>query len=512
MKELRNKIDNIDRSLIELLEERFEVARAIGRYKEERNLPMYDPVREKQKLDTLGNQVSADKRAYMEKILAKVMEQCRTFEEDNHVPKYGLLGRKLGHSFSPQIHKALGGYEFGLFEKEPEEIEEYMTCGGFKGLCVTIPYKRQVMEYCDEISEVAMAANSVNTIVRRDDGSLYGDNTDYFGFRYMVESEGFAIEGRKCIVLGAGGVSGTVKKALLDMGAASVTLISRSGEDNYENISRHFDAQIVVNATPVGMYPDGGISPVDINLFSNCEGAIDLIYNPLRTKLVLDAQKVGIKACSGMKMLVAQAARGCKLFTGKDTSSEEIDFLTGRLEREQANIVLIGMPGAGKTSIGKALAEIIGEEAEVAKSEKVGREFVDVDCLIEVETGRAPADIIEQDGEAFFRDIETEILRKALKSTGKVIACGGGIVEREENYHILRENSIVIYIKRNIEELPVSGRPVSKARGIEAIFESRAPKYEAWSDFSVDNIGVEATAKAIAGIKAFRGEIEGEQK
>lgn len=493
MKELRDKIDAIDRQLLKLLDERMETAGAIGRYKEAHNLPMYDPVRENAKIEALGELTAPEKRPYMERIMAKIMEQCRTFEEDRAeaaVPRYGLLGRKLGHSYSPQIHRALGGYDFGLFEKEPEEIEEYMGSDEFDGLCVTIPYKRDVMKYCREISRVAEAANSVNTIVRRPDGSLYGDNTDYFGFRYMVESEGFPIEGAKCIVLGSGGVSGTVKKALEDMGAASVTIISRSGSDNYENIGKHHDADIVVNATPVGMYPNTGVSPVDITEFTRCKGAIDLIYNPLRTKFILDAQRVGIPACGGMKMLVAQAAKGCALFTGKETSNAEIDRLTCKTEAEQGNIVLIGMPGAGKTSIGRELASLMG------------RSFLDLDEMIEAETGRAPSVIIEADGENAFREIETRILDKALTG-GVVLACGGGVVTREENRDIIRANSIVVYVKRELEQLATGDRPLSKRMGVEALYEERGPVYEAWSDIRMDNTGITETAEEIAAMVGF---------
>lgn len=506
MKELRERIDTIDRLLLRLMEERMETAGAIGEYKQAHNLPMYDPVREKEKIETLGSLVSRDKKPYMERIMAKIMEQCRTYEEDRQVeseatgaetgkasgetPRFGLLGRRLGHSYSPQIHKALGGYDFGLFEKEPEEIEDYMRSGEFDGLCVTIPYKREVMKYMSEISEVAAAANSVNTIVRKQDGSLYGDNTDYFGFRYMVESEGFTIQDAKCIVLGSGGVSGTVKKALEDMGAASVTLISRKGEDNYDNISRHYDADIVVNATPVGMYPEVGVSPVDITGFTRCKGAIDLIYNPLRTKFILDAQRRGIPACGGMKMLVAQAAKGCRLFTGKEISSREIDLLTKKTEAEQGNIVLIGMPGAGKTSIGRALALM------------TGRRFIDLDSMIKEESGRFPSEIIESDGEGAFRDIETRTLAKALKG-GIILACGGGIVERDENRDIIRANSIVVQIRRDLNELATADRPISRDKGVKALYEKRADAYDSWSDLKVDNTGITEAAEEIADMLGF---------
>lgn len=400
--------------------------------------------------------------------------------------EFGLLGRKLGHSFSPQLHKALGGYDFGLFEVEPGRLEEFMTRREFKGIHVTIPYKRDVMKYCDSISDISEASGSVNCIVRDAKGRLHGTNTDYFGFRYLAESENIDPQGRKCLILGSGGVSGTVKKALEDMGAAEIFIISRSGDNNYSNIDMHSDAEIIVNTTPVGMYPDNGERVIDPGMFGKCKGIIDLIYNPLKTALVLDAEKQGIKAAGGLKMLVAQAAEGCRLFTGKAVTAKEIGKITGELKRNQENIVLIGMPGCGKTVIGRQLGRI------------TGKAFADIDEEIRKASGRTPSDIILAEGEAVFRDIESDVMADILKEGGRVVSAGGGAVERERNCSLMKQNGTVVYIKRELKELEKKERPLSGKYGVETLYERRNPLYAAWSDIAVSNTGIDKTALAIA--------------
>lgn len=497
MEELRSRIDRIDKELLKLLDERFEVAREIGKYKEKHNMLIYDAKREREKIESLKEVCSEEKRAYIEKIMLRIMEQCRTFEDDNKV-RYGLIGKKLRHSYSPQIHKALGGYQFGIFEREPEELDAFMKEKSFNGICVTIPYKKDVIKYCSNLSEVAKESDSVNVIVKQDDGTLFGYNTDYYGFKYMLDKEGIDVKDKKCMILGTGGVSGTVRKALMDLGAAAIVMISRTGEDNYENLDKHYDAEIIVNATPVGMYPNNGEVPIDITNFTSCEALVDLIYNPLRSKLVLDARKMGILSCGGMRMLVAQAAEACRLFTGKEISEEEIEKVVLDTEREQANIVMIGMPGAGKTSMGKIL------------SLSLDREFIDMDCMVRNKTGMTPADIIENEGVDAFRTIETDNLRKALRRGGKVIACGGGVVERDENCDIIKENSIVVYLKRDLDKLHVSGRPLTREKGVEELFRERGKKYESWSDVEIDNVGVGKTANILSNMLGFTKEEDSE--
>ena len=242
----------------------------------------------------------------------------------------GLLGEKLGHSYSPAIHAELADYEYRLYEVAPEKLGEFLTGGGFDGMNVTIPYKKAVIPYCAELSPIAQKLQSVNVLVRREDGTLYGDNADAYGFAGMVRASGIQIDGKKTLVLGSGGASSTVCAVLEEMGARSVTIISRKGEDNYNNLDRHADAEVIVNTTPVGMYPNCGVSPVDLSLFPKLEGVLDIVYNPARTAFVLQAEKLGISYMSGLYMLVAQAKRTAEVFENRDILDSE-DFIVSNL-------------------------------------------------------------------------------------------------------------------------------------------------------------------------------------
>ncbi len=484
----REQIDRIDRQIVKLLEERFEVVSDVIRYKERKDLPILDAAREQQKLEALAGMCPEGKQIYMEEILKKIMEESRRFQAD-HPLRHGLLGRSLGHSHSPAIHKMMGGYEYGLFEREPGRLDAFFAEDTWRGINVTLPYKRDVMQYCDEISETARACNSVNTIVRRTDKTL-GYNTDYDGFRYVVEQSGIDPSGCKCLVLGSGGVSGTVCQVLKDLGADPVVIISRTGEENYGNLDQHRGAQVIVNATPVGMFPKAGQAAVDVAAFPDLKAVYDLIYNPLRTKLMLDAEAAGIPAFGGLTMLTAQAAAAVELFGYPLLKSVEEACVA--LRKSLENIVLIGMPGAGKTSVGQALAA------------KTGMDFVDLDQAIEELQGRSPEDIIRADGIDVFRSTETKTLRR-LTREGKqpqgpfILACGGGIVEREENRYLVRENGLVIWLERDLADLPLEGRPVSQEDGPEKIYERRKHTYAAWSDLRIVCCGVEETAEKIRG-------------
>ena len=264
--------------------------------------------------------------------------------------EFGLLGERLGHSFSPAIHRQLAGYDYQLVELPPEEVEPFLRAGRFRGLNVTIPYKKTVMACCDALSPAARRIGSVNTLLRRPDGTLYGDNTDYDGFRYLLQAAGARVQGKKALVLGSGGASLTVHTVLADLGARETVGISRSGPDNYENLDRHADAQLIVNATPVGMYPNTGVSPVDLDRFPSCEGVFDLIYNPARTQLLLDAERRGLLCSNGLGMLVAQAKAAAERFLGRAIPDSRVEEITRQMERQTQNLLLIGMPGCGKTT------------------------------------------------------------------------------------------------------------------------------------------------------------------
>ena len=390
--------------------------------------------------------------------------------------KCGLLGRKLGHSYSPQIHGLLGDYSYYLFEKEPEELASFLKNGDFTGINVTIPYKKDVIPYLDALSPAAQKIGSVNTIVRRADGSLFGHNSDYFGFVSLVKHSGIAVEGKKVLVLGSGGTSNMVVTALRDLGAAPV-VISRSGENNYGNLHLHSDASVIVNATPVGMYPNTGVSPIDLNRFPKLDGVLDVIYNPAKTQLLLDAESLGIPHENGLWMLVAQAKEAAEYFTGKKLPDSCIEKIHGILSRQMKNVVLIGMPGCGKSTIGNLLAR------------KLGRKFVDADEEIIQLAGKSIPEIFAQDGEDAFRQWESDALAHLGKQSGLVIATGGGCVTRQRNYPALHQNGSIVWLERDLSLLPTDGRPLSQSNRLEEMYAVRKPLYEAFADVRVANTG-----------------------
>ena len=405
----------------------------------------------------------------------------------------GLLGRKLGHSYSPQIHHELASYEYKLYEKEPEELESFLKSGTFDGLNVTIPYKKAVMPLLDEISPEAAAIGSVNTIVSRA-GRLTGYNTDAFGFTWLLQKSGVDVAGKKALVFGSGGASVTVCHVLKSLGADPVVVISRSGENNYENLDRHTDAKILVNATPVGMFPVCGVSPIgDLGLLPKLSFVFDLIYNPAVTELMLRARARGIPAVNGLRMLVVQAEAAARDFLSiaspvdgapaqPAASAEEIH---ADLKRQFENIVLSGMPGSGKSTVGRILAA------------RLGRPFIDLDEEIEAAAELPIPEIFRRHGEPAFRDLESRIAAIAGARRGVVIATGGGTMMRVKNVSALKQNGRVALLKRPIEELPTMGRPVSQSRPLSVIWAERRATYEGTADCSVDNVEPEAAARNV---------------
>lgn len=399
---------------------------------------------------------------------------------------YGLLGRYLGHSFSPAIHRRLGAYDYQLIELPPEKVGPFLQSGQFQGLNVTIPYKKTVMAFCHHLSPAARRIGSVNTIVKQPDGTLYGDNTDYKGFQYLLQSAGAQIRGKKVLILGSGGASRTVRAVLSDLKAGSVVTISRSGPDHYGNLDRHQGTELIVNATPVGMYPNTGVSPVDLRLVPNCEGVFDLIYNPAKTQLLLEAERRGLLWSNGLGMLVAQAHAAAERFLARSIPVGRIVEITADLKKQTCNLLLIGMPGCGKTTVGEILAK------------RLNRVLEDLDRDIEGTAGCSIPDLFAREGEEGFRIREHQALCQVSKESGKVIACGGGIVTRKENWDPMRQNSTVIYLRRPLSLLPTSGRPLSQAVPLEKLYQSRAPLYEKLADLTVDNSGSpEQTAEEI---------------
>ena len=389
--------------------------------------------------------------------------------------RFGLLGRKLVHSYSPQIHSLLGDYEYPLYEKEPDEIAEFMANGSFDGMNVTIPYKETVMPYMSGLSEAAKKIGSVNTVTRLPDGTLYGDNTDYYGFSFLLENAGFDVKGKKVVVLGSGGASKTVVCVCRDKGAREIAVISRRSEtDNYENISKHADADYIINTTPVGMYPNNGESPVDLSLFKSCKGVADLIYNPSKTRLILEAEALNIPAVNGLVMLCAQAVKAAESFTKTEFEKGKTLEILSILEKQMKNIVLVGMPGCGKSTAGKLLAQ------------KLGRDFVDTDSLI-VENEKMPIpEIFEKYGEEYFRNAEAKAVAEAGKMSGKIIATGGGAILRDDNKVNLRQNAVVVYLNRDISMLSIDGRPLSQSNNLIEMYRVRQLHYWMVSDLSVE--------------------------
>lgn len=398
--------------------------------------------------------------------------------------KYGLIGEKLGHSYSPEIHALLGDYEYRLYPMPREAVGDFVQKGGLSGFNVTIPYKETVMPFLDRISPEARRIGSVNTVVREADGSTSGYNTDYFGFSVELGDVSH-LKGKKALVLGSGGASKTVRAVLGDAGLSPVVTISRKGPDNYQNLSRHSDAALIVNTTPVGMYPAVEASPIDLRQFPTCQLALDLIYNPAWTEFLLQARELGIPCRGGLIMLAAQARKAAELFGAIAPGVIRDEDVADEVSRQNRSIALIGMPGCGKTSVGRALAEI------------TGRQLIDTDERIRQEIDMPIPEYFARFGEPAFRKIESRILAKAAKESRAVIATGGGIVTVPENRRSLLRNCQVVYLRRSLDQLPDFGRPVTQKTGVEALFAQRKALYEGWADDIVDNVGIEATAEIL---------------
>ncbi len=405
---------------------------------------------------------------------------------------YGLLGRKLGHSWSPPIHEALGCKGYQLIELEPEQLGDFLKREDIGGLNVTIPYKRDVMSHCDVIDPAAEAIGSVNTLVRRG-GKLYGYNTDIDGFRYMLRRAKISLMGKKVIILGSGGASLTAYAAAAQEHARKIVVISRTGADNYNNLPElHADAEALINTTPVGMWPSLEGRCVDLELLPSVVDVVDVIYNPGRTNLLLQAEGLSrthkpwnwergdptprcFHRTGGLPMLVAQAKRAEELFFGQPIPDSETEALVAKLWQDMTNIVLVGMPGSGKTTVGQALAQLSGKS------------FVDLDDGIVRKAGKPIPEIISNDGEGVFRNLEHQVLMEACAKSGQVIATGGGAVLWSENREAMRRTGRVYYLRRHLEELPTEGRPLSQAGKLEEMYQLRNPLYIAAADFTVTN-------------------------
>lgn len=399
---------------------------------------------------------------------------------------YGLIGRKLGHSYSPQIHSFLGDYEYNIYEMEEEGVKTFLEKREFDAINVTIPYKKTVIPFLDKIDDSAVKIGSVNTIVKESDGTLTGYNTDYYGFTYMLKKGGIDVNGKKVLVLGDGGASVTVQSVIRDLGAKEIIVASLFTETNYDNLDPHFDSDVIINATPVGMYPNNLETLVELDNFKNLTGVADVIYNPKRTQLILDAEKRGIKNISGLYMLAAQAKKAAEYFFNKEYEESIIDCIVEKLSFELTNIILVGMPGCGKTTVGTVLAE------------HYGRKLVDMDSLIAEKAGKPIPEIFEEQGEPGFRAIEAEVAREVGKEKELIISTGGGVIVTPENHDALRQNGTVIFINRDIDVLPKDGRPLSLKNDLHEMYEKRLPLYRKICHAEIDGNGtIEEVAKRI---------------
>lgn len=395
----------------------------------------------------------------------------------------GLLGKALGHSLSPKLHSLFGNYEYCLFERAEHELSDLLHSGGLRGLNVTIPYKETVLAFCSTLSDTVQEVGSANTLLF-ENGNIYAENTDVFGFAALLDREKIFVGGKKALVLGSGGASKAVQYVLKRRGA-NVVVISRSGYDNYVNLLRHKDADLIVNATPVGMFPENGGVLFDLSIFETCSTVIDLIYNPMKTALLLQAEELGIRAVNGLYMLAAQAKRASELFQNKKLADDLTEQAYRSLAAQMRSILLIGMPSCGKSTVGALLAE------------QLGRPFYDCDAVFEQTFGQAPGAYLSQNGEPAFREKETAVLKELCKHIGCVIATGGGVVTMPKNRAIMRQNGKIIYLDRPLTALTAEGRPLSQSRGIETLAAQRIPLYRAWAEHTVAAETAEAAAAAI---------------
>lgn len=387
--------------------------------------------------------------------------------------EYGCIGEHLTHSFSKEIHARLFPYKYELCELSPDEVGDFLKARNFRAINVTIPYKQTVIPYLDEIDQNAKSIGAVNTVVNRD-GKLYGYNTDFLGMRALIEKMGLEVFGKKVLVLGSGGTSKTAESVAKSLGAREVYRLSREEKDGTityaQAESSHTDAEIIINTTPCGMYPKNGTAAIDIERFPSLSGVVDAVYNPLRPTLVLKARERGIAAEGGLYMLVAQAVYAAEYFKDQKIEKERIEKVYSEILKRKKNLVLIGMPGSGKSTLGKMAA------AELSMP------FVDTDCLITEKAGKTAAEIIKLDGEKAFRDIEEAVVREVSSQQGVVIATGGGAILREENRRALKENGTVIFLDRPIDKLATANRPLSS--DIEKLKKRYAERYDIYCALS----------------------------
>ena len=480
LNELRKEIDAVDLELLDVIEKRMAVSRKIGVCKREQGKDILDSARESLKTEALKANAGFESREYIDEIYKTIFEVSRQHQLK---PCFGLLGRTLGHSYSPQIHSLMTNeYSYTIIEREPEELDELFSSGVYGGFNVTIPYKKDAFARCDVTDKAASETGSVNTVVFGKDGKTYGYNTDYYGFMYMLRAKGIDPAGKSILVLGTGGAACAVNYGLETMKAGKVRNCDLNTEINYSNVyDICSDSQIIVNCTPVGMYPKVDGMVIDLDRFEKLEAVCDVVYKPSRTKLLQEAEKRGLKTAGGLSMLVAQAYKSSRFFVGDNEGAERIDSaaeevigsVVSTLESQMRNITIIGMPGCGKSMFARMLAE------------RTGRTLVDLDQAYAEKIGETPADTINNEGEDQFRLNETEVAKEYLIRSGLIISCGGGIITQDRNMFYLKCNSNVIYLDRPLDMLAKKDRPLSAAKGVEVLYNQRKDKYESAADIRI---------------------------
>lgn len=486
LSELRGEIDRVDDQLLSLFLRRMALADEVAACKQAQNLPVRNEAREQEILTRVSRQAGdcGEAAKTLFSTLFALSRARQTARLADSAPCFGLVGRTLGHSWSVPIHRLLGCPDYRLFELEPADLPGFLRRPDVRGLNVTIPYKQTVLPLCGSQDDTVRLIGSANTLVRGADGELRAYNTDAAGFSYLARRTGLSFAGKNVLVLGSGGASLTAQAVARREGAQSVAVISRQGPDNYETLSRHADADILINATPVGMYPHAGVSPVDLRAFPVCRGVLDLVYNPRRTALLLQAEALGIPCSDGLPMLVRQAAEAEALFSGRTFSTADVEEICRTLRTEKTNLVLIGMPGCGKTTVGRLLAGLSGRQA------------VDMDEEIVRRAGKPIPEIFAQNGEAVFRRLEREVLTRWGQESGLILITGGGAVLDDANYPLLRQNGRIYHLEREPDRLARQGRPLSQGADLAAMYRRRLPLYQRFRDLAVDNNGTAEAAAA----------------
>ncbi|MBR2780732.1 MAG: chorismate mutase [Eubacteriaceae bacterium] len=471
---IRKKIDETDEKIASLLNERMKLSEAVGRAKKGDSVSVRNREREEQVISRAASAADGRFSYYVSGIYENIIAFSRLYQHEMGFVR-GLVGERISASCSPYIHSLFGDGSYRLAQMDADDFPAFMKHRVFEGINVTMPFKRTAMALCDHVSETALGCGCVNTVVNRD-GSLWGYNTDAFGFGHTLERYGIDVAGKRCLILGSGASCGTVRYVLEKRGAKDVTVISRSGGEDYCDPKRYSYAQVIVNTTPVGMSPDCDSALIDPGKFAECEALVDIVYTPMSTELVLRARDAGIRAVGGMDMLISQAWASHELFCDREPSGDVPGDILSVAMRYPMNIVLVGMPGCGKSTVGSRLAR------------DLGMDFVDTDRHIEKRTGRSPEELIRRYGEKYFRGVEARSILEVSSLRHTVIACGGGAVLSAENRRALRRNGVVVYLQRDLESLCTRGRPLSASReGLEKLYEQRKGIYEECCDIMHPN-------------------------